>query len=75
MKNTNEILKKWADIWKSAGQALGAIKKNELADKDYYTKNIHFLDEMLCYAMERNVISNTSGLVEMQKYFMKLRNK
>ena len=69
----NRILK-WIAVWKKAGIALIDIKKNEL--KHYnYNKNEPLIDEMLQWACDHRNTRVTSGLVEQQKIFRKLRDK
>ncbi|MFP4422325.1 MAG: hypothetical protein ACLFRG_17430 [Desulfococcaceae bacterium] len=64
-------MNKWVDIWKKASVSLKEIKRQELQEPDYFEKNFHVLDEMLQYACENATPRKTSGLVEMQRLFMK----
>jgi len=72
-ESDKKTIKKWIEVWKEAGTALQEIKINELRSDDYYQKNKQFLNEMLQYAFEHRTVRLTSGLVEQQKFFMKLR--
>ena len=71
-KKTN--IKKWVDTWKSAGSALEKIKQEELRKSDY-SENRHIINEMLQWACDHAEPRKTSGLVEQQRYFMKLKAK
>mgnify|MGYP006300411423 FL=1 len=66
---------KWVQTWEQAGKALSSIKTQELRDKDYYTKNLWLLNDMLQYAAEHRTEQKSSGLVTMQKYFRKYYNR
>jgi len=74
-ESERKTIKKWIDVWQEASAALQEIKIKELRADDYYEKNKQFLNEMLQYAFEHRTVRLTSGLVEQQKYFMKLREK
>lgn len=65
-------MEKWVDAWKRAGSALEEVKRRELRAYDY-DKNQALLDEMLQWACDHRRIRLTSGLVEQQRMFMKLR--
>jgi len=67
-----EKMEKWVDAWKRAGSALEEVKRRELRAYDY-DKNQALLDEMLQWACDHRRIRLTSGLVEQQRMFMKLR--
>ena len=62
--------KQWVDTWKKTGPALEKIKQEELRNYDY-EKNYKIIDDMLQYACENAEVRLTSGLVELQKFFMK----
>ena len=65
-------MEKWVDAWKRAGSALEEVRRRELRAYDY-DKNQALLDEMLQWACDHRRIRLTSGLVEQQRMFMKLR--
>jgi hypothetical protein len=67
-------IKKWVETWKHAGAALKEVKRQELQRFDY-AKNQMMIDEMLQWAHDHRKIRLTSGLVEMQRYFMKMRER
>jgi hypothetical protein len=65
-------LKLWVDTWKKAGKELKKIKQQELESYDY-SKHQELIDNMLRFACEHRKTRLTSGLVEQQKWFMKMR--
>ena len=69
-----EEMKRWVDVWKRAGPALEAVKRRELRGYEY-DNNQALLDEMLQWACDHRRNRLTSGLVEQQRMFMKLRDK
>lgn len=66
--------KRWVAAWKSAGVELERIRREELRSLDTY-RTI----EKLCYSRAPGQPPQpprpTSGLVEMQRWFMKARQK
>lgn len=72
-ESERKTIKKWIDVWQETGKALQELKIQELRADDYYEKNKRLLNEMLQYAYEHRTVRLTSGLVEQQRYFMKLR--
>lgn len=68
-------IEKWIQTWEKAGTALDRVRLNELRADDYYSKNQMLLNEMLQYAYEHREISLSSGLVEQQRIFMKLKKQ
>lgn len=74
-ESERKTIKKWIAVWQEAGKALREIKIKELRADDYYEKNKQLLSEMLQYDVEHRTVRLTSGLVEQQRYFMKLREK
>lgn len=75
MSDTTADIRKWIATWQQASSALNELKKRELRAADYYEKNRPILDEMLEYACDNRQERLTSGLVEQQRWFMKLRDK
>ena len=65
---------KWIRTWKRAGVALEKVRKRELRQFDY-SGNQTLIDEMLQWACDHPRIRKTSGMVEMQRIFMKMRKK
>ena len=75
MKNsTKDQLRNYAETWKRAGAALKEIKRRELRSYDY-AANQRLLDEMLNWACEHAQPRLSTGLVEQQRVFMKLRKE
>jgi len=70
----NKQTEKWVKTWERAGIALDEIKRRELQSYDY-EKNRKIVDEMLQWAHDHRKIRLTSGLVEQQRLFMKIKNK
>ena len=75
MKDSDQKqIKKWIETWKHAGAALKEIKRQELQSFDY-EKNQAIIDEMLQWAHDHRKVRLTSGLVQQQRYFMKMKNR
>jgi hypothetical protein len=74
MESDREAIKKWVETWKTAASALDKIRRDELTAFDY-EKNFEIIDSMLQYACDHAETRLTSGLVEQQRLFMKLREK
>jgi hypothetical protein len=64
---------RWIKTWQKAGTALTRIKKAELQNPEYYKKNLALLNEMLWYAFLHRTDRKTSGLIEQQRFFRKLK--
>ncbi len=73
--NHRDAMKKWVQTWNRAGKVLDSVKIQELRAKDYYSKNLSQLNDMLQYASEHRTERKTSGLVIMQKYFKMYYNR
>ena len=73
--DTEENLKRWSEAWARATLTIEEEKKARFRDPDYHRKTIEQFDDMLDYVVENSIPSTTSGLIEMQRYFMKLRPK
>ena len=69
-----KLMKKWVETWKRAGPILEEIRKDELRNFDY-KKNKQIIDEMLQWAIDHAKPRLSSGLVEQQRWFMKMREK
>lgn len=69
-----ERLRRWVQTWQQAGEALQEVKRQELRNFDY-AKHRALIDEMLQWAYEHRTTRLTSGLVEQQYWFMKMREK
>ncbi len=64
--------KRWVQTWKDAGEAMEALRRKELRELDSY-KTIALLCGPADYTREPFAPKPTSGLVEQQRYFSKLR--
>ncbi|RPH50402.1 MAG: hypothetical protein EHM85_10530 [Desulfobacteraceae bacterium] len=69
-----EEIKIWLETWKHAAAALEKINQGKLHAYDY-RKNMAVVDAMLQWACDNKKSRLTSGLVEQQRYFMKIREK
>jgi hypothetical protein len=69
-----EELRLWVETWKKAGKALEEIKRHKLQSYNY-PENQEIIDSMLQFAYKHRKPRLTSGLVEQQRWFMKMREK
>ncbi len=65
-----EHTQQWIESWERASVALKAVKRHELRT---YAKNQAIVDGMLQWAFENRELRLSSGLVEQQRLFMKMR--
>ena len=72
MDNTD--LKRWAQTWTSAGYALGALRRRELAAMTDDDVRRAIADLFSGAPMPDLPPRTTSGLVEQQRLFSRLRN-
>jgi hypothetical protein len=72
--NEKQQLRAWVQTWQQAEKALKDIKQQELRHYDY-EKNWPLIDSMLQWAYEHRTERLTSGLIEQQRWFMKLREQ
>ena len=70
---SQENAQHWIESWKRASVALKAVKRRELRTYDY-AKNQAIVDGMLQWAFEHRKVRLTSGLVEQQRLFMKMKS-
>ena len=73
MNDSTVIIKKWVDSWDRAHIELNAVKSIEMNKESYLFDSLSSLADLFNYAITNSSPSTTSGLVEMQKYFAKLR--
>ncbi len=66
-----ELMRRWVEIWKQAGPELEAIRQREIQELDT-RQALESLESSFNYAV-RLPPRPSSGLVEMQRYFAKLR--
>jgi hypothetical protein len=62
----------WALQWRRAGRELARIKREELRAFDYQ-QNLERINALLEAARATGIVRRTSGLVEQQRLFAKLR--
>ena len=67
-------IKEWVETWKRAGLVLEDLKRQELRSYGY-SKNQTIVDEMLQWACDHQKFRLSSGLVEQQRLFMKMREQ
>ncbi len=67
-------MKQWVQTWQQADEALTRIRIQELRRYDYQ-QHWQIVDSMLQWAFEHRTERLTSGLVEQQYWFMKLREQ
>jgi hypothetical protein len=67
-----EKLRRWAKAWDEAGPQLEEIRRRELETLDP-VKALALLEDAFNDAIRRNPPRPSSGLVEMQRLFAKLR--
>ena len=68
-----ENAQQWIESWKRASVALKAVKRHELRTYDY-AKNQAIVDRMLQWVFEHRKVRLSSGLVEQQRLFMKMKS-
>ena len=66
------MIRKWVDAWKEAGPELERIRLREVREEDNLL-SLQLLAPAFEHAAKTQPPDNTSGLVEMQHYFAKLR--
>ena len=71
--SSQENAQQWIENWKRASVALKAVKRHELRTYDL-TKNQAIVDGMLQWAFENRELRLSSGLVEQQRLFMKMKS-
>jgi len=67
-----EMIRRWAQTWKEVGPELEQIRLREVRDEDNLL-SLRLLARAFNQATSSEPPSASSGLVEMQRYFAKLR--
>ena len=67
-----EAIQRWARTWKQAGPELERIRLREVRDEDNLL-SLRLLARAFNHATSTQPPGESSGLVEMQRYFQKLR--
>lgn len=68
---TDADIKRWVDNWKRVGPILEKIEADALREND--AKSLDSFIPILNWVCERAIPRPTSGLVEQQRWFMKIR--
>ncbi len=71
---TKADMKRIVEQWKHAGPELEAFRRKELAEFDH-ARNWRLIDGLLDSETEAEIKSESSGMVEMQRWFMKAARK
>ena len=71
---TDAQLKTWVTTWQQAGVALEEVRRNELRALDENPDG-PAIDALLQWALEHAAETTTSGLVEQQRFFKRLRSQ
>jgi len=67
-----EAIRRWVETWKRAGPELEAIRRKEIEKIDSL-ESLAALEDAFNYALGTLPPRQSSGLVEMQEWFAKLR--
>jgi hypothetical protein len=67
-----EAMRRWVETWKQAGPELEAIRRKEIEKIDTL-ESLAALEGAFNHATRNLPARDSSGLVEMQKWFAKLR--
>ena len=67
-----EAMRRWVETWKRAGPELEAIRRKEIEKIDVH-KHLAALEGAFNHATRTLPPRETSGLIEMQSWFAKLR--
>jgi hypothetical protein len=73
-EDMKQATKEWVENWKRVGPILEQMKYEELRKPDYH-KELEGLLGMIDLACKQSEPSKTSGLVEQQRLFMKMREQ
>jgi hypothetical protein len=68
----NEMIRRWAQTWKEFGPELEKIRLREVRDEDNLL-SLRLLAPAFDHAASTHPPDQSSGLVEMQRHFAKLR--
>ena len=66
-----EMIRLWVQTWKEAGPELEKIRLQEVREEDNLL-SLRILARLFNLATRTEPLSDTSGLVDMQRYFAKL---
>ena len=74
MKSDEKNIERWVDDWRRVAPILKQIKEDEIRNADYDSQ-LPVLDSMLQWAVDHATPRPSSGLVEQQRLFKKLRSE
>jgi hypothetical protein len=74
METAKKKIERWIDDWRRVAPILKQIKEDEIRNADYESQ-LPILDSMLQWAVDHASPRQSSGLVEQQRIFKKLRQK
>lgn len=75
MKRSGEkLMRKYVERWRRAGPELEVVRRRELNEFDH-AANWRLIDGLLAAGLRFARPHSTSGLVEMQKWFMELAKR
>ena len=72
-RNEREMIKRWVRTWQQAAPELEAIRRREIRELDTL-QTLASLESAFNHATRTLPPRPSSGMVEMQKWFAKLRN-
>jgi hypothetical protein len=75
MKDSKATIAKWVDTWEKAHIELTSIKYIEMSKENYIVDSLTSLTDLFNLTLANSKPSQSSGLIEMQRYFAMLRPK
>ncbi len=66
------MMRRWVEAWNQAGPELEAIRRREVREADNL-KVLALLERAFNYALRTTPPRPSSGMIEMQKWFARLR--
>lgn len=74
MTHETKMIRRWVIAWQNAGIALQSLNRKEMRSSNT-PQSMQALDDAFEFAIADRPISQTSGLVEQQRWFGLLRYK
>jgi hypothetical protein len=71
--NDQDAVRKWVQTWKDAGPELEVIRLREARDQDNLL-TLRLLTKAFNHATRTQAPDHSPGMVEMQRYFARLRS-
>lgn len=72
-KQEKEQMKQWIKTWEKAGKALEEVRKKEIRETNTQ-ESIPAFDDVFKFTILNVKPKDTSGLVEMQSWFKRMKN-